>query len=78
MLVSGLQVCYTGTNSVVCVLSTMKWVFQTCQAKITDKFILTTHSIVFPRIGIGTCTGEYIKQQYLVLEVSVNLELVQF
>ena len=45
--------------------------FQSCQVKITKtKLILTTHSVVYPCIGISTC--EYNKQQYLVLEVLVQ------
>ena len=52
------QVCCTSTNSVVCVLFNF---FQNYQAKITKtKLILTAHSIMFPCIGIGTCTCEYI------------------
>ena len=52
------QVCYTSTNSVVGALLSIK---QSRQAKIPKtKLILTTHSIVFPCIGIGTCTCEYI------------------
>ena len=38
--------------------------------------MLTTHSIVFPCIGMGICTCEYILQQYLVLEVSVKSEII--
>ena len=46
---------------------------QSRQAKITKtKLILTTNSIVFPCIGISTCTCECIEQQFLVLEVLVK------
>ena len=36
------------------------------------KLTMTANSIVFPYIGTGICTCEYILQQYLVLEVSVK------
>ena len=52
----------------------MKYFFQSYQAKIMmKKLTMTANSIVFPCIGTGICTCEYIQHQgYLVLEVSVK------
>ena len=48
------QVHYTSTNSV-------KYFFQSYQAKIMmKKLTMTANSIVFPCIGAGICTCEYI------------------
>ena len=56
------QVRYTSTNfCCLCIIIHKIVFFQKSSSKITKtKLILTTHSIVFPCIGIGTCTCEYI------------------